>query len=331
MKPNYIYFLIVFSIVLNSCKKDDTDIEPNEAVTFGIRHDKSLSDYEAIAVSSDPSRPDFSSTISFSYSLNGSSNYDYIASGVLIDSLWILTAGHNFYDSQNQTSPAPVSGIVVKVGSDPNNPDDTYNVAELIIHPTWLDDQQEFANANDLCLVKLSSAITDIKPAQLFITSNEAIGEDIWHCGYGDYSEQPGQNPNLDSKKHAIHNILDRSISGFQTTVSGNSYTGGLLAFDFDNPAETINTLGDNVVNSDENVLGSGSSSANCLDYEGTTVTGDSGGPLFLKDGSVWKVAGILSGGASNPVDNHQDSNYGDISIYIKISSAYNWIDSVIN
>ena len=62
------------------------------------------------------------------------------------------------------------------------------------------------------------------------------------------------------------------------------TYGGGLLAYDFDNSEETINSLGDDLNNADEQALGGGTSSSECLDLEGATITGDSGEPLFVKD-----------------------------------------------
>lgn len=329
MKFNYRYILIICLSALVSCV-DDESIDPTNVITFGIRHDKSLSDYEDIAASSDPNLPDFSPVVAFDYSLDGSQVGEFVASGVIIDKEWILTAAHNFFDAQEQNSPALVSGVFVRVGNDPNTPDATYTVTSIILHPTWLAGEQDYNDANDLCLVKVSSPINNITPANLYAETDEQLGDIVWHCGFGDYSKLAGQDPDLFSKKHAIKNILDRAQDGFQTSTGGNDYSGGLLAFDFDNPAGTINSLGDDLISEDETYLGSGSSISVALDFEGTTVTGDSGGPLFLKDNGSWKVAGILSGGASEPIQNHIDGSYGDISIYTRVASAYDWIQSVI-
>jgi len=111
----------------------------------------------------------------------------------------------------------------------------------------------------------------------------------------------------------------------------GNIYKGGLLAFDFDNPNGSINSLGDNYISEDELLLGSGSSTAEALEFESGTVEGDSGGPLFVKDGDTWKIAGVLSGGLGESLSNFQDGNYGDISVYIRVSQSIEWIQSVIN
>ena len=329
MKIKLKYLPLLLLIIVASCSKDEV-VEPTAEQTFGIRHDKSLSDYENIASGGNPNLPDFSTVVFFNYSLDGSNNRDYVASGVVIDEEWILTAGHNFYDLSEQSTPAPKSGILVKLGNNPNLSTSTYSVSEIVFHPTWLAGNQELNHANDLCLIKVSNVISGVTPAVIFNQSNESLNSVVWHCGFGDYSKLSGQNPDLFSKKHAMSNILDRIKDGFQTSHAGITYNGGLLAFDFDNPSGSINSLGDAIVNEDEGLLGNGTSTAMALDFEGTTVSGDSGGPLFIFDNGVWKVAGILSGGADEPIPNHVDGNYGDISIYTRVSTSYSWIQSVI-
>ena len=132
--------------------------------TFGIRHDKEWSEYLDVATNQAPYNsteyPDFSPVIMFSYSLDGSDSDEYVATGTLVAPDWILTAGHNFYVAEEQDSPAPVSGIYVLTGNDPNNPVSTHTVQELVFHPTWIEQNEDFIKANDLCLVKLSSPIT---------------------------------------------------------------------------------------------------------------------------------------------------------------------------
>ncbi len=323
------HFLLILTMCV-SCADDEDVIELNEEVTFGIRHDRSLSEYENIAASFDRNLPDFSPVVAFEYSLDGSDNYDFVATGVLIEQDWVLTAAHNFYDAEEQDNPAPASGVTILVGNDPNNPRASYGVSDIIFHPTWLEGNQDLNDANDLCLVKLSTTVPDISPAVLYADTNEPLGNQVWHCGFGDYSQLAGQDPDLISKKHAMENLLDRVQGGFQTSTGGVDYPGGLLAFDFDDPAGTLNTLGDDIVNEDEGYLGLGSSSSMALSFEGTTVEGDSGGPLFLKNNDGWEVAGILSGGAFEPVRNHSDGNYGDISIYTRVSTSIDWIRSII-
>jgi len=330
MKKTFFILIIIFTIsVFSSCEK-----ETIYNIAYGIRHDKTLSEYEDVATNNTPYNtidyPDFSPVIMFSYSLDGSQSVDYVASGVLISEDWILTAGHNFFVATEQDEPAPVSGITILVGNNPNNPTSTHSVSELVFHPTWIEVNNDFLNANDLCLVKLSTPITNITPAELNHEQTETIGETIWYCGFGDYSQKFNQDPDLFSKKHAIENILDRKVDGITSNSGGETYTGGLLAFDFDAPTADVNSLGDDEIYSDESLLGDGSSSATATTFEGTTIPGDSGGPIFINVNGTWKVCGILSGGVNYPFDNYVDGGYGDISVFIRVSSNIDWIYSVI-
>ena len=324
-------FLFLFSLAslfFTACEDDDL-IFVDENRTFGIRHDKPLAEYEALVSNTSKDLPDFSSVLSFQYSLDGSDNQEFTATGTLIDEEWILTAGHNFFVSEEQNAPAPVNGITILVGNDPNSPEGSFEVEELVFHPTWIT-QDDFFNGNDLCLVKLKTPIQDITPIQLFASSNEQIGSKVWFCGFGDYANLEGQDADALSKKHAMENTLDRKNEGIRTSINSTSYEGGLLAFDFDNPAGTINTLGDEILNEEESLLGSGDSKEGALEFEGTTVQGDSGGPLFMKDGSTWKLVGVLSGGVSDPLEGHEDGNYGDISVFVRVSQQIDWIKSVV-
>ncbi|MCB0737597.1 MAG: trypsin-like serine protease, partial [Bacteroidetes bacterium] len=221
MKLNLFFPIILLAFgILTSCGVDDSE-NPDAESTFGIRHDRELSDYEEKAAETGSDLPDFSSVICFQYNLTGGTELDYVASGTVIDEYWILTAGHNFFTSDEQTSPAPASGIIIAIGNDPNDPDAQYEVEELVFHPTWLTDDDGYANGNDLCLVKTKEPITGITPQALYAGSDEPIGSKVWYCGFGDYSQIEGQNPDLYSKKHAHENILDRVVGGIETSIDG--------------------------------------------------------------------------------------------------------------
>jgi hypothetical protein len=66
-------------------------------------------------------------------------------------------------------------------------------------------------------------------------------------------------------------------MGGLTHVINGVNNEGGTLAFDFDDPSGIINTLGDSYANDQEKALGSGTSANKALDWEATTVQGDSG------------------------------------------------------
>ena len=337
MKNNYLKLLVLglMAVFIYSCEKDDDEemvvVPPLEITpTFGIRHDKTLADYEAI-VSATGDYPNFGAVVFLKNKIgNGEIT---TASGVLINNQWILTAGHNFF-SPGDLSPVVKDSVTVQFGNDPN---DELNAPELpvemiVLHPTFQSEDGDIYGGNDLCLVKLSTPITNVTPAAIFEQDSEQIGSQIWTCGFGDYSMQLGQNAEDYSKKHAYQNVLDRKTNDKPTTINGTTYSGGHLAYDFDNPAGTVNSLGDanNSLDEMELFAAGGTSASELLPYEGATVTGDSGGPIFIKDGGVWKVAGVLSGGLTDPIPNHVTSGYGDISLFTRTFPMLSWIQTTI-
>ncbi|MEM9260880.1 MAG: trypsin-like serine protease, partial [Bacteroidota bacterium] len=225
-QTTFCYYLIGILLISGCTVEEDPDL-PDAPLTFGIRHDRALAAYETSASMDNVALPDFSPVVALEYSTDGSDDFEFIATGTLISENWVLTAGHNFYTVEEDSAPAPVSGIRVLLGDDPNNPTAVFRVAEMVLHPTWLQGDQEYTDGNDLCLLRLSTTISDVTPALIYSTIDEEVGSSVWFCGFGDYSEQPGQDRDLLSRKHAINNLLDRKVSGLSTQSGGVNYPGG--------------------------------------------------------------------------------------------------------
>ncbi len=223
----------------------------NSPQTFGIRNDKKLIDYEAIASNVAPYNtsefPDFRAVVS----IHVADKKDvFIGTGVLINSQWVLNAAHNFILPEETKNLPILSNVSILIGNDPNKPLKTLTVSQIIVHPHWTSSDGGFEKGMDLALVKLATPINDISPAAVnYDINGEKDKAYIWTCGFGDFSQQPGQNKDDYSKKHAMVNVLDRIVNGLSTTVSGVKYNGGILAFDFDAPDGKFNTLGDNIAN----------------------------------------------------------------------------------
>ena len=66
------------------------------------------------------------------------------------------------------------------------------------------------------------------------------------------------------------------------------------------------------------------------LYIEGLIAPGDSGGPVFITDGTTRYIAGVNSFVGANFFDGKADSDYGDISGATRVSVFANWINDTI-
>ena len=56
---------------------------------------------------------------------------------------------------------------------------------------------------------------------------------------------------------------------------------------------------------------------------EASSAVGDSGGPAFIYDNQSWRTVGVVSYGTS-------DSTYGDITVYTRVASHLDWIQTYL-
>lgn len=312
-----------------------------KALNYGIRHDVDLSEYKKIAANTAPYNteeyPDFSPVLLLGFKFNRSQIINSIGTGVLISENWVLSVGHNFYNSDIIKIPIRAGNINAFINNDYENPESMVDFDSLVFFPTWTKFPNDFINANDLSLIRLKKPITHIKPAELISGNNAEVGSPVWHCGFGEHSREvykpiPDNVPFPFPEKQAFQNIIDRKKEGIKSSTFGRKvYKGGLLACDFDDPEGKINSLGDEDVDKDEKLLGTGTSQKGATKFEGNCIVGDSGGGLFVQEDGKWKLTGILSSGVSaNP---RKLGSYGDMSVFINIASPdlQKWIQSVIN
>ena len=87
-------------------------------------------------------------------------------------------------------------------------------------------------------------------------------------------------------------------------------FSADVLVFDFDSP-----------ISNSSNKLGS----SDPLDLEVGGSKGDSGGGVFAQFNNEWQLVGVVSGALNREI------KYGAVAALARVSSANEWIDSVIS
>ncbi|MEM1446184.1 MAG: trypsin-like serine protease [Planctomycetota bacterium] len=156
----------------------------------------------------------------------------------------------------------------------------------------------------DLALVKLTEPVTDIAPATLrsesarFSEFNQrAIIIGTGKSGFGDTGVQRTKQ----------HNRL--AINRVDGIVGDN-----ILITDFDSPFTNTSQSGD----------------AQATRLEGGLVAGDSGGPMFIREGSAWTLAAVaVYASTADPAG--LSGKYGEINGFVRLKNYLPWINSVIS
>jgi len=241
----------------------------------------------------------------------------YIASGTLISSEWVLTAGHVVGGTNNYG--AGVSGMFFGLGS-------VYSgtgiaATEWIPYAGWSSSNGDVWAGVDLGLVRLSQPVTSVTPALLDF-STPLLGLLGTNVGYGrSGTGLTGMNTNPGTKR-AGQNMIDArggmvTTMGSGTLLDLDGISSTVLFQDFDSPADLVaSTMG----------------SVTPVAQEYLIASGDSGGGLFIDVGGVTKLVGVSSFLASLPYPwdtTGANADYGDLAGVVSVQSFENWIFTV--
>lgn len=305
-----------------------SESERGDGPEYGYRTDQDSSLFEDLGAnrgySQGSSFPSFLPTAYIGATCISDTEYFCGGSGVVISSKWVLTAAH-VADQLDQ------SDAYVLLGSDLDNPLEVRYVKSIYIHQYWEGEESlDLDFGYDIALLELTEWLDSDYIANWANeqgSDRNSIGENIFISGFGDYDSEFAQcglfcledGEGFYSQKRAWSNVLDR------VTTNGNQGA-GFVVYDFDSPDRMNNTLregnsGFSFDQGDYSYAGEGSSSASPTFFEGTSVFGDSGGPVFAKIKGDWKVIGITSHGS-------EYSDYGDVAFNTRVSTHSDWICS---
>ena len=182
-------------------------------------------------------------------------SYDFTASGVLIDSNWVLTAGHVVDEA---TSLNFTLGQV------------TYSGASWVPHPKWKGD---LLAGYDIGLVNLSTAVVNVTPVGRYTGSAE-LGAEATIVGYGMTGTGLTGATTFDGQKRGGENVID--------ALYGRGWKNQrLFLCDFDNPTDpSDNTYGSSLPLDLEFLIAPGDSG---------------GGLFLDVGGDTWQLAGVNS------------------------------------
>jgi hypothetical protein len=212
----------------------------------------------------------------------------YSASGVLIAPLWVLTAAHLVEDAVS---------LEFAMGAK------TCTAQQWYVHEKW--NRYNISNGYDIALVRIDAPPGAV-PAQRYLGSGE-LGLIGTFVGFGKTGTGLTGAIISDGKKRAGQNVIDVATP----SLGAEKYR--VLRADFDNPTNPY-----------DNRYGSSAP----LQLEYLIASGDSGGGVFIDDGSGLKLAGIHSFGGA--VDGIIDFDYGDFSGHTRVSMFNTWIDGII-
>jgi Trypsin len=168
-----------------------------------------------------------------------------------------------------------------------------YSSTQIITDPSW---DGNPSDGNDFALVQLSLSLTTVPPSPLY-TGSMSLGQTATFVGYGLTGNGLTGYTTLDGQKRGFQDVVDVNNPYF-----GN--TNFVFGATFQSPAN------------------------GALPLEGCVAPGDSGGGVFVNDGSQYLLAGVIS--FVDSTNGAPRSTYGNISGFSAISSAIPWITSTV-
>ena len=233
----------------------------------------------------------------FLYSVGSSG---YIASGVLISSQWVLTAGHVTAGNDYNGGGISSMSFTLYNGSSSSQ----YTASNWYTHPGWGASNGDVYDGYDIALVRLSTPVTGFTPATLAPSSGPV--EEGTIVGFGTTGTGDTGNTGAAGTKRAGNNMTDARGDGL--SISSN-----IWFVDFDNP---------------DDISSSSYGNDAPLDLEYLDAPGDSGGGLFVTRTGQTFLLGITSFVLST--DGSPNASYSDEGGFTDVTAFNSWITTTM-
>lgn len=235
----------------------------------------------------------------FTYSVGSNS---YLASGVLISPEWVVTAAH--VTGGNNYAGGGISNMVFSLPT--VHEVLSFAAAEWVTYSGWANTGGDLLAGVDIGLVRLSSRVTAVEAAALYLEDTLAIQAGTI-VGYGNTGTGlSGYQSGTSGTLRAGQNMIDAQ-------GDGDSISSNLLFVDFDRPGVP-----------GESTIGSPLP----LPLEYLPAPGDSGGGLFITQNSQSFLVGVTSF-VWGYTDSNANADYGDLAAFTSTTAYASWINSV--
>ena len=214
--------------------------------------------------------------------------------GALISPGFVLTAAHcvsdvSLYTGIDVMDPAEIE-MVIGVTTLSNGNGVRVGVEEIIVHPGY-----DIQTSNDIALLRLKEQV-NLPTLPVIQPGEEALwspGQQVMLLGWG--RTDPSYPVHPDTMQQAVVPIVADSICKAAYGLSFNWDTMFCAGITSDDPAEAVDT---------------------CY--------GDSGGPVVVQQGSVWKQVGIVSWGFDCATDRFP-------GVYTRVAAYSDWMGGILD
>lgn len=239
--------------------------------------------------------------------INGS-----VYSGVLIDSTHVLTAAHVV---AGQVGTADNVSFSLNVGGDLTH---TYTASGISVYEgyTGTAPGSDGVWHDDLAIITLAAPVTGAVPVYELYGGSLA-NQTLTLVGYGGGGDGiSGVTSGADASvkrvgENNVELLLGDDDGGTQKEV---------FIFDFDGPTKSTNLYG--MATPSNLTLGA--------TVEAQFAGGDSGSPVFVLDGGVWKIAGVGTFNGATDLSGGSNVLFGSIGGGTIVSSYIPWIQSTL-